>query len=229
MWNSVKQFYKSKEWQHTKQRLFAERMNEEGEWICEHCGKPIDRDELVVHHKTFLTADNVNNLDISLGLENLALLHHTCHNEVHERWGNYNQHIYLVYGAPLSGKTSWVSKRATKDDLIVDIDSIREAISGAKRYERSGYTNSEVFDVYGLLLDKVKYHSSRIKAKNIFVIGGFPHAREREEFCNVSDAEEVFIECSKEECLLRLETKNDGRDVAAWRKYIDDWFFKFNF
>ena len=135
----------------------------------------------------------------------------------------------MVYGPPLSGKTSWVKEKASRDDLIIDIDSIREAITGAKRYERSGYTNNEVFDVYDLLLEKVKFHSSRIKAKNIFIIGGYAHARQREEISNLMNAELVYIECSKEECLLRLETCNDGRDVSMWKSYIDDWFFKFNY
>jgi len=229
MWNSLHSFYCSKEWFNCKTKLYVDRENENGELECEHCGKVVDRKDVVVHHKIYLDLSNVNDYNISLNPDNLALVHHTCHNEIHERWGKYNRHIYLVYGPPLSGKTTWVENKATKDDLIIDIDSIREAITGAKRYERSGFTNNEVFDVYNLLLEKVKYHSSRIRAKNIYIIGGFAHDRQREELCSMMNAEEVFIECSKEECMLRLQTCGDNRDVNSWKAYIDDWFFKFNY
>ena len=37
----VHDFYKSKEWKQLKQILMNERLNENGELICEHCGKPI--------------------------------------------------------------------------------------------------------------------------------------------------------------------------------------------
>lgn len=225
MWRSLKDFYSSKEWIDCKRKLFVDRENDNGELICEHCHKPINRDDLIVHHKIYLNLDNVNDFNISLNPEHLALVHHKCHNEIHDRWGVHNQHIYLVYGPPLAGKTTWVNTKATKDDLIIDIDNIREAISGAKRYERSGYTNHEVFALYNLLMDSVK-HS---KAKNIFIVGGFPHARKREELCNATGAEQVYVECTKEECMFRLETKGDGRDRAQWKKYIDDWFFQYNF
>ena len=36
---------------------------------------------------------------------------------------SYKQ-VYIIYGSPLSGKTTYVKEHAQKGDLIIDIDNI---------------------------------------------------------------------------------------------------------
>lgn len=222
MWTSLHSFYCSKEWTDLLSTLKALRVNEDDDVICEHCGKPIYKKyDCIGHHKIPLTIENVNDGNISLNPSNIVLVHHSCHNDIHNRFGTYTRHIYLVYGSPLSGKSSWVRDNATKDDIVLDIDLIREAITGGKLYERSNRLNENVFAVRNLLLEMIKYRQG--KWINAYVIGTYPYVGERERVAKELEAEVILIDSTKEECLERLEKCSDGRDKQAWSKYIEDW------
>ena len=46
-------FYQSKAWVNLTQRIRLERVNEDGDLICEHCGRPIVKKfDAICHHKT---------------------------------------------------------------------------------------------------------------------------------------------------------------------------------
>lgn len=223
MWDTLPSFYRSKEWEDLRRFVIASRLNDCGETICEHCGKPIYKAyDIILHHITHLTIDNVNDYDISLNPDNLMIVHHNCHNDIHYRFGTYTRHIYLIYGSPLSGKTSYVNSIATKDDLVLDIDKLREAITGGKLYERSNRCNDNVFAIRDALLDMIRYQRGRWI--NAYVIGTYPYVGERERIARELEAEIILIEATKEECLERLESCDDGRDKQDWNKYIEDWF-----
>jgi len=70
----AERFYKSKAWQEVRQAYFIYRHG-----ICERCGKPAD----IVHHKIYLTPENINDPSISLNFDNLELLCIDCHNKEH--------------------------------------------------------------------------------------------------------------------------------------------------
>lgn len=88
MITNLADFYRSKAWEAFIRVLAAERTDENGLIICEHCGKPIIyKYDRIAHHKTHLTLANVNDAAIALNPDNIALVHHKCHNEIHERFG----------------------------------------------------------------------------------------------------------------------------------------------
>lgn len=219
-------FYKSKEWQEFRKVIIAERLNDNMQTICEHCGKPIIKPyDIILHHKTELTLDNVNNASITLNPDNIQLVHFKCHNTIHNRYGSYTRHIYLVYGCPLSGKSTYVKERAMQHDLIIDIDRIYQCISNNPLYVKSGRLYDNMEAVKNLLLDNVKYGYG--KWVNAFIIGGYAYVRERERLAEELGAELIFMDCTKEEALLRLECCNDGRDKKEWKKYIQQWFDRY--
>lgn len=222
MWYSLGDFYRSKEWSDLRQIVIAKRLIN-GQTICEHCREPIYKPyDLILHHQQELTLENVNNPAISLNEDNLMIVHQTCHNEIHNRWGRYTRHIYLVYGPPLSGKTTWVNSVSTKDDLIVDLALIRKAITGGEPWETSYRNNDVLFYMRNILLESVRL--KRGKWVNAFVIGTYPYTGERERLCKELQAEPIFIDATKDECLARLEALNDARDKKEWKKYIENWF-----
>lgn len=223
MYNSLHSFYVSDEWQNVRMRLMLERG-----MICDHCKKLIlKKYDAIGHHVNELSMLNVNDPNVSLNLDNLMLVHRSCHDEIHNRFGFYTQHRYLVYGSPLSGKTTYVNNVATKDDLVISLDDIRFAITGGHYHANSNNTNDEVFAVRDFLIDRVKTRGNRMKFHNLYLVGGYPLKSERENLCRALGLEEIFIDTSKEECLARLESSNDGRDKIAWKKYIDRWFNDF--
>ena len=220
---SLCNFYKSKEWVNLLKVLRLERVDSSGQIICEHCGKPIVRAyDCIGHHKIHLTEENYTDVNISLNPENIALVHHSCHNRIHNKLGYSNREVFIVYGSPLSGKSTYVDSVKSEGDLIVDIDNIWQAVSGCDRYVKPNRLKSVVFSVRDNLLESVKYR--RGKWNNAYIIGGYPYQAERERLVDSLGAREVFIDVSKDECLLRLETCEDGRDKVEWSKYIYDWF-----
>lgn len=226
MIGSLSDFYKSKEWQDLLKILKLSRLNEEGNIICECCGKPIVKKyDCIGHHIIELTMANVYNADISLNPANIQLVHHACHNKIHHRLGRIERAVWLVYGAPLSGKTKYVADVRQDGDLIVDIDSIWQAVSGCERYVKPKRLNGVVFNLRDTLVEAVKHRLG--KWENAYIIGGYPIFNERKRLIESLGAREIFIDTSKEVCLARLDLCNDGRNKNDWKKYINDWFFAY--
>lgn len=210
-------FYKSSEWVKLKAGLMLERVDGNGDVICEHCGKAIVKAyDCIGHHKTQLTEANVNDWSVSLNPDNIALVHHKCHNEIHNRFGTWTRHVYIVYGSPCSGKSTWVNERATQDDLIIDIDRIYEAINNG----RSSRVYDNVMSVYRSLVDMVQTRNGRWI--NAFIVRTFPMKGERERLAAQLDAELIYIDTDKETCLERAYKRAEGYD-----KLVEDWWRKF--
>jgi len=222
---SLNNFYKSKEWQKLLTNIKAERLNEDGELICAYCGKPIVRAyDCIGHHKIYLTDENINDYEISLNPMNVELVHHKCHNKIHNKFGHSKREVFLVWGSPCSGKSSYVESVMSEGDLIVDMDNIWQCVSGMERYVKPARLNSVVFKIRDELLNAVKYRIG--KWNNAYVIGGYPFQGERERICTELGARDIFIDTGKEECISRLMNDSD-RDLVEWQKYIEDWWGKF--
>lgn len=226
MFYNMSDFYRSKAWEEFRMVIIAERTHGDGYVYCEHCGKPIVKAyDIIAHHRTELTLDNVNDAYIALNPDNIQLVHFTCHNDIHNRFGKWTRHIYLVYGCPLSGKSTYVQERAGLHDLVVDMDKIRSCITNNPMYIRSGRTDDNVFGVRDYLYEQIK--TRRGKWVNAFVIGGFPYRGERERLCLELGAEPIYIHCTEQEASQRLQVCEDMRDKKEWQSYITSWFNRY--
>lgn len=67
-------FYNSKEWKRTRQ-AFMQSKN----YICERCENPAR----IAHHKTYITPQNIMDLNITLNWDNLECLCQDCHTIEH--------------------------------------------------------------------------------------------------------------------------------------------------
>ena len=222
----LKSFYKSKEWETFRRVIISERTAEDGFIYCAKCGKPILRKyDLIVHHKIELTEANVNDALIAFNPENVECVHFACHNKEHDRFtagsSGYKvapKRVYIVYGAPCAGKTTWVRSVAGKNDLIVDLDSLWEAVSINPRYVKPDRLKGVVFEMRDKLYDIIKYRSG--KWLNAYVITGGALRGDRDRLqARVNADELIYIEASKDECLERI-----GERGEAWREYIEEWF-----
>lgn len=220
-------FYKSKDWERFREILIDERTDPEtGLVYCAHCGKPIAKAyDIIGHHVNELTEQNVNDRTISLNPDNVVLVHHKCHNEIHERFG-YNRaaprKVYIVYGPPLAGKSTWVRDTAGSKDIILDIDRLWEMISNNPPYIKPPELKTCVFSLRDRILEIIQTRQG--KWKNAYIVGGYPIPREREELASKLCAELIPIIEPQETCLDRLAECKDGRDYEAWARYIRDWF-----
>lgn len=218
-------FYRSKEWALLLIQLKHERLNKEGQLICEYCGKPIIKAyDCIGHHKEHLTEENVNDYNISLNGDNVTLVHHKCHNRIHNKLGYADRHIYMVHGSPLAGKYTYVESVREPGDLIVDVDNIWECVSGCERYIKPPRLNAIVFGIRDRLLEDVKYRHG--KWRTAYIIGSYPLISERERLCKALGASEIHIDTSEEECIKRLECIEDMRKekYEEYEEYIKNYW-----
>lgn len=71
----AREFYLSKEWRRVRAYIV-----ERDAGLCTRCGRPGE----IVHHKTHLTPENINDPAIALGEDNLELLCRECHGLEHQ-------------------------------------------------------------------------------------------------------------------------------------------------
>ena len=227
------QFYKSKEWEAFRQVVINNRTDVDGYVHCAICGKPILKPyDLIVHHKQELTEANVNDAMVALNPDNVECVHFKCHNKVHERFG-YNKtsaarsvpkKVFIVYGSPCAGKSTWVHENATKDDLVVDMDSIWQMIGINERYAKPASLRSVAFQIRDAMYDVIKYRSG--KWHNAYIITGGALKGDRDRLVQRVAADDlIFINTSQKECLNRAITRDlpEG-EYDQWVKYINDWF-----
>lgn len=225
MFRSLSEFYNSDEWRKFRAGLIHERVNPaDGILYDEFNGQPLlNSFDIVAHHKTPLTTQNVNDFSISLNPDNIMLVSHRSHNEIHKRFGYCTQRkVYFVHGAPCSGKNTFVNSIKGNSDLIVDIDSVWECLTG-KRYEKPNALKTNAFALRDCLLDMVKTRAG--KWERAFVIEGAPRKGERERKIQILGAEPIHIDTDKETCLARLYQDESRRDVREqWERYIEEYF-----
>lgn len=226
MFKTLEAFYNSDEWKATRAQIIDARKDDEGIVYCEHSGVPlINSYEIIAHHKTPLTMQNVNDFAISLNPSNIMLVSHKAHNEIHARFGySMQRKVYYVYGAPCSGKTTFVNSIKGNSDIVVDMDNIWQCITGGARYEKPQALKTNAFELQRVLLDMVKRRYGNWE--RAFIIDGGAAKTPRNNRINDLGAEPIFINTDKETCLKRLATDENRTQAqrVEWRKYIDKWF-----
>lgn len=244
-YESTAQFYRGEDWANCKAQVLHERTRADGSLYCEHCGRLIlkgfnpqannNAGAVVFHHKTFLNNYNVNDAAVAINPANIAVLHWACHNEVHERFGHSGgnnipeKKVYLVTGAPLSGKTTFARERLAPSDIILDIDDIWQTISGQPRYIKPNAVKPLVFAVR----DEIKGLIGRGAGtwRNAFIIESLPVKMDRQREADrykAHNVEVITMQTTQEECVARLHGNPNGRDVKAYEQYIDEYFRRYS-
>ena len=224
--NSLSSFYSSDIWRNFRASLLQERVSpKDGLLYDGFSGQPlINAYDIVAHHKIPLTMQNVNDASISLNPENIMLVSHRSHNEIHARYGFTTQKkVYYVYGAPCSGKSSLVANSKGNSDLVVDIDLIWQAVTGGELYFKPDALKTIVFQLRDSLLEMVKTRTG--KWERAWIIEGGAVKSNRMRRIEALGAEAIFIPTDKETCLQRLAS-DDKRALVRdeWTSYIDQWF-----
>lgn len=223
MFNNLFEFYRSQEWESFRRVVIAERTRDDGFIYDEVTGRPIVKQyDIILHHKEELTEENVFDYSISLNPANIMIVSHKTHNIIHNKLGHSMREVFLVYGAPCSGKKSWVDANRNEGDLIVDIDSIWQAVSGCNRYVKPNRLKAVVFRTRDTLIDAVKYRLG--KWTNAYIIGGYPLQSERERIARELGAREIFIEATESECFQRWKEDEERKNIPEFEEYIREWF-----
>ena len=231
MYNSTKQFYKSDAWEKLRKVCIDNWIESDGFVHCSVCHEPIVKPyDLIVHHITELTDLNVNDATVALNPDNLTPVHFRCHNKIHERFtvgakapDKVEQHVYVIYGAPCSGKSSYVKSIADSDDVVVDLDNIYEMISNNKRYDRGGGAalKNFAFQIQTYIYTLLRSRSGHWK--NAYVITSCPRVGDRRTLRRRVGADDfILIESDIDTCLARAKDR-----PPEWAGYIRDWFDRY--
>ena len=214
-------FYNSPEWKALRMSLIIQRGPR-----CQRCGKDMTFDQinLIAHHKKPLTPMNITDPNVSLNTDNIELICFDCHNREHGRFGYSKEHnVFLVYGSPLSGKTTLIKQLSSRGDLIVDINALFKAVSGLKMYDKPDNLKWNVFKIRDALIEQIAQRDG--KWNDAYIEGGYPLKAVREHIKNHTGAKEIYCNATKEECNARAETM--GIFANDYKKYISKWFLTF--
>lgn len=207
---------------------------------CEYCGGLVEKsfnpqknnnaEAMVFHHVIPLNSLNVNDAVIAINPANIQILHWRCHNKVHGRFEGStrrsDQKVYLITGAPCSGKTTLAREIMSAGDVIIDIDDIWQQVTGLPRYSKPNAAKPIVFATL-----KAQEEQIRMRAGNwynAFIIKSLPLRMDRERTAQALNADEVIVmNATREDCLGRLHENPNGRNVNEYEGYINQYYQRF--
>lgn len=221
MFTSLAQFYNSDLWKDFRSMVIIER-TKGGVLLDEFSGEVITNAyDIVVHHIKPLTLANVNDYSISLNPDNVMIVTHKSHNNIHKRFGYIAERkVYMVWGAPCSGKTTFVNSIKGNSDLVCDMDNIWQCLTGGERYFKPNALKTNAFIIRDALYDSIQTRAG--KWERAFVIIGKRDERLRDRL----GAEEIHIDTDKTTCIERLnnDCNRSAEQKALWQGYIENYF-----
>lgn len=133
---------------------------------------------------------------------------------------------YVIAGPPGSGKSSFVAQRMREGDLIVDVDTLFQALSGLPAYEKPA-------SLLGLVLATRDFIVSQVQAEgnefaNAWVIMGGAKVSDRYGVAERMGARVYVVEMSLNECLARIMQDGRRRERAAlWQPIVARWWHEY--
>lgn len=240
----AEKLYNSKAW---KQVRHAAIVRDRG--MCQYpgCIRPAEE----VHHIIELTPANVDDPKIALNLDNLMCVCRECHFRIHrekilERYrrkarkkildknGCYfdsegmlrPMKVYIIHGAPASGKSTFVNKKRESSDLVVDLDAIQKAL-GHDRNEPHNNLLDLTLHIREMIYDLIEARDERIDVHTCWIISTLPNKKQREELAQRLKAELIHIDTPQEECIDRAKKDNARSDKQLAIAIIEEYFEKF--
>lgn len=244
----AKSFYNSTAWKNARSDYIRSRMLIDS-GLCELCCEEMGTE---VHHRVFLTPENIDDPNITLNPENFELLCFDCHKLRHkaarrikalaqkarnsQRNLGSGYHVdsdgnvqpfkcFLVWGAPGSGKTTYVREHKGADDVVVDLDLIGRALSMANKTDVPRNVERIAYDIRDFLYQQIR--DKKLNAPNAWVIAGVPSRKQRQELAKQLDAETVFVEADFRTCYQHVLHDEERQDKALQLAIIDKWFAAF--
>jgi hypothetical protein len=214
--DKVQAFYHTKPWMELAYYLKVQSGGR-----CNRCGRIVtDWSLLIGHHTVELTEDNVDDASISLNPDLIEIVCQRCHNRQHRRDWNRPKRVFIIWGSPLSGKSTLLHQLVQPGDIVMDIDAIWQAVTLQPPYVKPNRCKYNVFPIRDLMLDQIKTRYGQWC--DAYVVGGYPDRYEREQMAATLGAELIYCEATREQCLERAKER-----PPEWAGYVNDWWDRY--
>ncbi len=131
--------------------------------------------------------------------------------------------IYIVWGAPASGKTTYVREHMEPGDLVVDLDLIKQSLSMQDKTETSDNLLNVAIGVRDYLYNVIE--TREIECNNVWVVAGLPQKEDREKLMQQLKTDKlIFIDTPIDECIKRAMNDTERKDKKKQQYIIDKWF-----
>lgn len=126
--------------------------------------------------------------------------------------------VYLIYGPPCGGKSTYIKEHLSRGDVVCDIDLIYSAISGDDEHDADLYIHDIAKRVTRSLLDIIRDRDG-IK-KDVYVVS-LANTKEKLEKAKerVNADECIFIDTPYETCMERAKER-----PFYFQWIIQEWF-----
>lgn len=209
-------FYTSQTWRKFRHALIAERGMR-----CEKCGRLlIHESDIEADHIQELTPATVYDGNSALNPANVQLLCKDCHNAKHRRYGHERQQVYIVYGSPCSGKSTYVREHMHRGDIVLDFDTLYSCLSGCQLYDKPQNVKAVIYEARDNIINSIKVRLG--KWNTAYIIGTYPHKAQRESLAKQLNAQLILIDTDKDTCLANAMSR--GVFADEYRKYVEQWF-----
>lgn len=126
--------------------------------------------------------------------------------------------IYLIYGPPCAGKSTYIKAHMTEGDIVCDVDLIYSAISGRKPHDADLWVHETALLLKDRLLDIIRDREGGCKDAYVVSLANTPEKLQTDmERVNADEA--ILIYASKEVCLERAKDR-----PPYFSLLIEEWF-----
>ena len=224
----ARKFYNSDKWKHCRDVYIQERLLTDG-GMCERCHEQAGAE---LHHIEHLSRH------LLCGKARFAMHKESIMQGFAKRkkkkvlnesglWFDENgrphkQEIYIVYGSPASGKSTYVKKNKFDDDMMIDVDRLKQAFGAVGRDDDFSNLLDIVLSVRDYIYKLVA--EGKADCRRVWIIGGFPKKKQRQDLQEMFHAKMIFIDRSYDECIANANADAQRNNKLFQEYIIRKWF-----
>jgi len=185
-------------------------------WCEDGCGRPADH----THH--IIPAADGGGHDA----DNLLALCKPCHAKRtgSRRTGKAGMaHFVLVCGPPGAGKSTWIDAEKRPEDIVVDLDAIKEALSGLPANQTPAHMLGPAWAAYDAIIRHCQ--SNGFDGVVFIATSAATQSRRRIAANHVPVSRLVILETPPDTCLQRI--RGDEARATKWRLWqpiVEKWW-----
>lgn len=125
--------------------------------------------------------------------------------------------VTLVSGPPAAGKTTFIAQHRDADDIVIDLDVIKDEIGKDDVHAAMAERNKRLFAL------------SEAERGKCWFIAMAPTRHERRHWAEALGADVIVLEVSADECLRRAlaDPKRQHRPAEFWERIIHGWWRRY--